>query len=36
MTVKPLSKAAVEKTRESPTAKAGRAFVKSLPGGKKR
>lgn len=34
ITIKPLSKAAVTKLRESPAAKAGDAFRKSMPGAK--
>jgi hypothetical protein len=36
ITIKPLSKAAVAKVRESPAAKAGDAFRKLLPGAKQR
>ncbi len=34
--IKPLSKAKIDKARESPSAKAGNAFRKALPGAKPR
>lgn len=36
VSIRPLSKAKVEKLREAPGAKAGNAFRKMLPGAKKR